>query len=107
MKTFKEIEREAYMSGNPLSEEVLTLIERGENMPDSVGDISAGFPEEGCLSGPIETLKYLIQYTHKNNKLIPDLKEILKALEEKQQQLVNDAEYGYSELKNLKLRMGI
>jgi len=107
MKTVKELEREAYMSGKPIPQRVLELMDAGENLPRSVGDIQVGFPSEDCLSGPIETIKHMIKYTHKNNKLIPDLIHLLEALNEKQDELNRNAEYGASELKALERTLGI
>ena len=105
--TIKEQEKYAYLSGNPLPKELLELAEAGEDIPTSTGDIQAGFPSEDCLSGPIESLKHILKYTHKNNKLLADLKPILEALEEKQSELAQAAEYGREELKKLEIALGI
>lgn len=105
--TLDEQEKYAYLSGYPIPEKLLDLAEIGENCPTNIGDIAAGFPEEDCLSGPIDALKLIVKYTHKNNKLLPDLQSILEALEEKQSELSRAAEYGMEEVKKLEKSLGI
>ncbi|MNK14392.1 hypothetical protein D3C87_325120 [compost metagenome] len=105
--TIKEQERIDYINGTPMPKKMLELVEAGENIPTSVGDISAGFPDEGFLNGAIDSLNYLIKHTHKNNKLIPKLVKIRDALSERQDEIVRSAEYGYSELERLKEALGI
>lgn len=107
--TIDEQEKAAYLAGTPFPKVLIHLAEMGETLADigSVGDIRAGFPEEDCLSGPIESLRYLLKYTHKNNKLLVDLKPILEAPEEKQSELTRAAGYGMEELKKLEKTLGI
>lgn len=105
--TIEEQEKYAYLAGTPIPEDLIEAAIAGEDMPRSTGDIQAGFPSEDCLSGPIESLKHILKYTHKNNKLLADLKPILEALEEKQSELAQAAEYGFEELKKLEEQLHI
>lgn len=107
MKTLEEREREAYISGNPMDNEVIKLIEAGERIPSSVGDIAAGFPDEDFLDSPMARLEYLIKNTHKNNKLLPELQKILDELDAIATTTNQNAEHGMHELKNLKIQLGI
>jgi hypothetical protein len=100
--TIEEHERGAYISGTPLHEDLIDAAILGESVPRSVGDITAGYPDEGFLDEAINSLKYLIKTTHKNNKLLPELKKIVVALTEKQNEIAQAVEYGYEEVKKLK-----
>jgi len=107
--TLDEQEKHAYLSGNPLPEALLDLAEAGETFMEirGVGDVKAGFPDEGFLDDILDELDSLIRTTHKNNKLIPDLIRIREALSEKQNEVSHSAEYGRAELEKLEIALGI
>lgn len=101
--TVDEYERVAYASGNPLPQPLVDLAAMGETLAelDTLGDIQAGYPEDDFLDAPINDLEYLIESTHKNNKLLPSLRVILEALREKQDECRKNVEYGREEISKL------
>lgn len=105
--TVDELEKEYYLSGNPLPEYLVNMAEIGENCPRDVGDIRAGFPEEGFLDRIMSELSSLIQDTHKNNKLIPTLIRLREALEEVAETTWKNVEYGNEEIEKLEKQLGI
>lgn len=105
--TVNEYERDYYLSGNPLPEYLVEMAQKGEDMPDSLGDIHAGFPDEDFLDEPIKDLAALIRNTHKNNKLLPALEVILATLREKQDESRRNVEYGMEEIKKIEALLRI
>lgn len=107
--TVDEQERIAYFSGTPIPDDLLDLAQAGESFMEiqDVGDISAGFPEEGFLDGLLTEIDTLIQETHKNNKVIPSLIRIRESLAEKADEVIRNGEYGQEELNKLEIRLGL
>ena len=107
--TLTELERNAYMAGNPISDDIFEPAIFGDMIRDEsdpLGDIVAGFPEEDCLSSEIAELSEVIAGMCRSDAKTR-LTQLLEDLREKQTALARSAEYGMSELRKTAELLGV
>ena len=100
--TLTELERNAYMAGNPLGDDLIGYAVVGQALLDDgddlFGDIKSGFPDEDCLSAQIRFLSDIIAGMRRSdNRTL--LEQLLAEMSEKQHELAQAAEYGRDELR--------